>query len=299
MKIDDLMVWEAFHELALKGSFTKAAHSLKISIPQLSKRIAKLEEQLGMRLFARSTRNVALTDEGKSLLPRVTAVIEDLKNLESTFDDKKELSGTIRITSVPFVAHRLLLPALTEFMKKHPKIHIDLDLSEGMVNLIESNFDLAIRIHHEPEDSTLIYKKLVPNDLIFCCSPKYLKNAPAIKKLTDLQNHNILMLDIHKKCRFKNHSEKLGDVVNPPKLKCNNGWFLTEMALKGEGLLVRSVWDVQGYLDKGQLVQVLKNHPLEPFGNIYAVVPNRKFLAPRVRMFLEFLGDIQNAIFHI
>jgi LysR family transcriptional activator of dmlA len=292
MRITDIQLWEAFYAVAIHGNFTKASKALNLGTPQLSKRVNRLEEQLGVRLLTRSTRTVTLTNEGRSLLPRITSVLDELSGLESVFDNQKELSGTIRITSVPFVAHRLLLPLITAFMKKHPKIQIDLELSEGMVNLVETNTDIALRIHHEPDDSSLVYKKLVPNQLVFCASPAYVKKAGSpIKKPADLSHHPLLMLDVHKKCRFVDSAIKLSDLVKPPKLKCNNGWFLTEQALNGDGILLRSSLDVKSYLEKGSLVQVLKSHSLEPFGNIYAVVPSRKFLAPRVRVFLDFLND--------
>jgi DNA-binding transcriptional LysR family regulator len=289
MKIEEIAAWEAFLGVATHGNFSKAAELLKVPVPQVSKRVAKLESQLGTRLFQRTTRVVTLTDEGRALLPKIKSVLEDLQEVESFFENKQELSGTVKVTCVPFVAHKLLLPVLPDFMKKHPKIHIELELSEKFMNIIESGFDMAIRIE-TPKDTDLIYRKLLPNDLIFCASPEYLKkNKSPLRSPKDLKDHDLLMLSIHKKCRFKDQSFQLGEFEKTKKLTCENGVFLADLALNGFGVLVRSVWDVQDHLKRGTLVQVLKKHPLETFGHIHAVVPSKRFLAPRVRAFLDFV----------
>jgi DNA-binding transcriptional LysR family regulator len=292
MKIEEIAIWEAFYGVAKYGNFSKASKALQIAVPQLSKRIAKLEDRLGVRLFQRSTRIVSLTDEGKALLPKVTSLLEDWSGIESSFESShQKLLGTIRVTCLPFIAHRLLIPILGDFMKLHPGIHVELELSEKILNLIESNIDLAIRIE-EPEDTELIYRKLVPNELIFCASPRYLKNSKApLKEPAHLHKHQMLMLDLHRECRFRDGSYKLKAFANSRKLSCENGAFLTDLALNDFGVLVRSIWDVREHLHKGELVQVLKKHPLETFGHIYAVIPSRRFLAPRVRTFLDFVVE--------
>lgn len=290
MKRDDLSAWEAFHGVATHGSFSGAARHLRLGVPQLSKRVSRLESDLGVRLFARSTRRVSLTDEGRSILPKVSSLLEDVASLESTFESHRALSGTIRLTSVPFVAHRLLLPALSSFAKAHPQVQFELELSERMVNLVEANMDMAIRIHDDPKDTTLVYRKLASNDLVLCASPKYLTSTKApLRTPSDLRRHPVLMLDVHRKCRFSKDDVKIGEVAGRPEVRCDNGWFLTELALEGRGVLVRSIWDVRDHLKRGKLVRVLEKHPLDSFGNIYAVVPSRKYLAPRVRAFLDLI----------
>lgn len=289
MKIEEIYIWETFQAVATLGNFTKAAASLKIPVPQVSKRIAKLESQLGIRLFQRSTRVVRLTDEGKALLPKVTSTLDDLIGIENYFENQGQLTGTIRITTVPFIAHNLLISVLSDFSKLHPKIHLDIDLSENIQNLYETQKDIAIRIQ-EPEDSDMVYRKLVPNNLIFCASPKYLRshNEP-LTKPAHLKNHKALMLDIHGKCKFKDGSGALKDFIKQKAVNCENGAFLTDLALNDFGVLVRSIWDVKAHIEKGRLIQVLNKYPLEAFGSIYSVIPSRRYLTPRVRAFMDFL----------
>lgn len=288
MKIEDLTIWQAFLGVAKHGNFSKAAKALKVPLPQVSKRVSRLEDQLGVRLFQRTTRVVTLTDEGRALFARVEPAVEDIRDIETMFEHKKELSGTVRVASVSFVAHRLLLPVFKKFMAKYPGVHIEMELSEGMVNMVESGVDIAVRID-TPDDSSLIYRKLVPNDLIFVAAPSYLKKSPAIKSIKDLHKHDLLMMGIHKHCRLTKSKMKLGDFDKRKRISCDNGAYLTDLALNGMGVLVRSIWDVKPYLKDKKLVQVLKNEPIETFGHVYAVIPSRRYLAPRVRALFDFI----------
>ncbi len=289
MKIEDTNIWLAFLGVAKHGNFTRASMLLNVPLPQISKRISKLEESLGVRLFHRTTRTVTLTDEGKSLLPKVERIFEDLQEVETTFDKNSEFSGNIKITSVPFIAHKLLLPSLNKFMLKYPQLNIELELSENFVNLIEGSFDLALRID-SPKDSNLVYRKLVPNDLVLCAAPSYLKkNKQKLESPSDLHQHSLLALSVHQRVKFLKGSEKIEDFKKSKSIVCENGAFLTDMALAGMGVLLRSKWDVLEHFKKGTLLRVLEKHPLESFGHIYAVVPTRRYMAPRVRSFLEFI----------
>lgn len=290
MKIEDIKVWESFLAVAKQGHFSRASVVLGVPLPQVSKRITKLEEGLGLRLFHRTTRSVTLTDEGKALMPKIERLLSDLSEAENYFEKNQKFSGTIKITSVPFVAHRLLLPVLDLFSEKYPQIKIELELSEKMVNLVESGFDVALRID-TPKDSDLVYRKLVPNDLVLCASPKYLKESTALRTLDDIKKHSLLTLGIHSRCRFKNSDKKIGDYSASKTFICENGAFLTDMALANKGVLLRSIWDVQGYLKSKKLIRVLEKYPLETFGHIYAVVPTRRYVAPRVRAFLDFVFE--------
>lgn len=289
MKIEEIALWESFQAVAKHKSFSQASRELKMGAPQLSKKIAKLEDVLGIRLFKRSTRVVNLTDEGKALLPKVDILLDDLAALESSFESEEKLSGTVRITCVPYIAHRLLIPVLEDFTAAHPKVQIEIELSENIINLIDSNFDMAIRIQDAPADSSLVYRKLASNQLVLCASPKYLKSRPKIKKVSDLKSHEMLMLEIHRNCKFRDTNQQLKDLVKFKKITCKNGWFLTQLGINAMGVLVRAHWDVRDSLKSGELTEILPNHPLESFGNVYAVIPSRRYLAPRVRAFLDFV----------
>lgn len=289
LRVSDMALWEAFLAIAKLGSFAQAARQLRVSPPQLSKRVNKLEELLGMRCFQRSTRSVSLTAEGRAILPVVTTLLNDLENLEAQFEDVDELSGSIRVTCVPAVAERFVFPRLQTFLDQHPAIKIELDLSERFANLIEENIDIAIRIQ-KPADTSLVYRKITANQLVLCASPSYLKRCgEPLRKPEDLHRHPFLHMAIHDKVRFAKSGQALGDFRGARRIVCENGMTLRNLAVQGYGVLARSLWDLEDLLASGKLVRVLERHPLETFGDLYAVIPSRRYLAPRVRRFLDFL----------
>jgi len=289
MEIENLKTWQAFIAVAERGNFSCAGKHLGVPVPQISKRVAKLEQSLGARLFHRSTRVVSLTDEGKALLPKINKIIDDLTEVEQNFQTGKLLTGTVKVTCVPYVAHHLIAPLLNSFWELYPNIKFDFQLTKSFINMIEHNIDMAVRIEN-PRNSELIYRKLAPNNLILCASPSYLKfkNEP-INEPKDLIKHDLLLLKIHEKVYFKKKDISLNQFKNRKKIECDNGNFLTDLALNGHGILIRAKWDVANHIKRGNLVEVLPEYPLETFGHIHAVIPSNRYLAPRVRAFFDFI----------
>ena len=289
MKIRDLSAWESFYWVAKESNFKRAAGRLNIGAPLLSKRIAKLEEDLGVRLFQRSTRKVSLTHEGRGMFPHVQSFLEDAQGLEDRFGQTDEVVGTIRMTCVTAFAHRIMAPIIAEFCELHPKVAFEFEATDGFVDLIDAQMDLAIRVQH-PTGADFVFKKLLQNNLVLCASPKYLKAARRpIRKPEDLSSHRLLMLKSYEGCRFKGAAVALGELQGAQKVHCESGLFLTELACRDAGVAVRSLWDVLGLLKSGKLVQVLEKYPLDPFGDMYLVIPTRRLLAHRVRTFVDFL----------
>lgn len=289
MQISDLSLWEAFYWVAKDASFTKAAARLRLGTPMLSKKITRLEKELSVRLFFRSTRKLALTEEGRSLLPVVETLLEDYRGLEDRFQSGKKIAGTIRLTCTAGLANRHLAPLIVEFTEKHPDVKFEIDASDALVDLIGSQIDLAIRIQ-KPVESELIYKKLIPNNLIFCASPDYVRKCRLpLKTAEDLRKHPLVMFRAYERCVLTGTGLTLGDFTQNRRIDANSGTFLTELALQGAGVAIRSVWDVREFLRAGALTQVLKNVHIENPVDIYAVIPSRRLMTARVRTFLSFL----------
>lgn len=290
MKIQDISLWEAFYWVAKDGSFTKAAQLLRIGVPLLSKKISRLEQSIEIRLFLRSTRKLSLTSEGQSIIPHVETLLEDYRGLEDRFQSEKVISGTIRLTCTSGLANRILAPIIIDFCQLHSKIKFEIDASDQVVNLIESQIDLAIRIQQPPADSELVYKRLAPNNLIFCASPDYIKKAKTpIRTVEDLHRHSLIMFRVYERCSLVGHDLKLKDFVKSRRIDANSGTLLTELALNGAGIAVRSIWDVREFLKRGELQQVLPKVQIVNPVDIYAVIPGRRLMTLRVRAFLNFL----------
>jgi DNA-binding transcriptional LysR family regulator len=291
MKIRDLTLWESFYWVAKEGSFVRAAKKLNVGAPLLSKRVARLEEELGVRLFQRSTRQVGLTQEGRGLLPRIESFLGDAQGLEDQFSRQSEVAGVIRMTCVTAFAHRVLAPLLVEFCALYPAVKFELEVTDAFVDLIDAQMDLAIRVQ-EPTGADFIFKKLLQNKLILCASPVYLKrHGSKLLKPQDLQAHRVLMLGVYGGSRFKGCPLALRDLANAQTIRSESGLFLTELACQGAGVAVRSVWDVHPLLESGRLVQVLKPYALDPFGDMYLVIPSRRLLAHRIRVFIDFIME--------
>lgn len=288
IKIDDISLWQAFYWVGKRESFTGAAKALNLSVPVLSKKVARLEELLNTRLFTRTTRRVTPTNEARDLLPQIESLLQDLRNIETQLEPALEIEGPIRLTCIPALAQRYLGKAIVKFQKLHPLIRFDIHLSDSLVDIVEAQMDVAIR-GQRPTGAQFVYRKLIPNELVLCASPSYLEKNGYPTKILDLNKHHLLSLSAYENCSFIKTPYKLKEFRGSQKIVNENGFFLTELALQNAGIAVRSKWDVAPYLQSGKLVQVLEKFALEPFGDIYAVTPHRRLLTMRVRTFLDFL----------
>jgi DNA-binding transcriptional LysR family regulator len=289
MKIRDISLWESFYWVAKVSNFTTASKKLGIGTSLLSKRINRLEAELDVRLFQRSTRKVKLTKDGEALLPVVEALLSDLGSIEEKFSNSSELSGTIRLTCVTALAHRMLAPLLIEFSALHPKIRFEVFTEDVILDLVDNQLDLGIRVQ-APSGADYVYKHIFENKLVVCSSPKYLKNLEKeIRRPEDLLHHPILTLKVYEKCRFKKNGFELSRLRENRKIVSESGLYLTELTLRGAGVAIRSLWDVEPLIKEGKLIQLLENQPLDSFGNVYIVIPTRRLLTARVRTFIDFV----------
>lgn len=281
-----------FLNVADAGSISAAARSLNISPALASKRLQNLENELGVRLLHRTTRKVSVTPEGMELVQKGRHLVEDLEELTSDLASaSKEVSGTLRITTGVSFGRLFISPRLPELLQQHPALRIELHLSDERVNLIESGYDMAIRISGTLEDSSLVAKKIINNRRILCASPSYLSKIGVPKTLDDLAEHNCLVL-------ANNHDKKsvweLTDSYHQKHrvnisgtLKSNLGDALYQSTLSGLGISLHSDWHIKQDLLEGRLLQILPEFYKE--SAIYAVMPERQFIPPRVRAFTQFI----------
>jgi LysR family transcriptional activator of dmlA len=288
IKTTDISQWEAFYWVATKQSFTQAARILRVNAPALSKKIARLEEQLKTRLFHRTTRRISTTQEGQLLLPQIEAMLEGLRHIESQFEPVEELSGLIRVACLPALAQRHLAATLVRFQKEFPLVRFDLHLSDQILDLVDAQIDVAIRVQ-EPTGAQFIFRKLIPNRLIFCGAPEYFRANGLPRRIEDLSRHRLFLLPAYERCRFINRDLSLREVRGTSSISCESGPMMTSLALEGAGIVVRSWWDVAPLIQAGRLQQVLSSAQLEPLADVYAVTTQRRLLPTRIKKFIEFL----------
>ena len=289
VKIED---WEAFLAVAKEQNFARAAKKIGLSAPMLSKRITRLEKELETRLFQRTTRSVALTHEGENLLPRLSDALDTLADVESVFEegrDETELRGPVRLTAPVVYSQRVLPSVLAGFLRLHPNVEVEIIASDSILNLVDEHIDMAIRMG-DMKDSSLIARPIGQARLVACASPAYLKSAPPLRVPADLKKHNLLFMDLHRDLVFQGTRTTVGEVTGRRSFQSNDGVVLTELALQGAGVAIRSVWNAMPHLKTGQLKLVLNDYPMEGGSNVWLLLPSRRNITKRVRALTDYLA---------
>jgi len=277
------------------GSFSKAAKVLNMAPSSVTRNIDNLESELKATLFTRSTRQLLLTDKGHIFLDAALKLVADSDALLSLMsNNNEEPQGDLRISVFESFGRLKVCPIIPEFLKKYPKINIEIELENKMVDLSGENIDLAIRVG-VPPDSGLKSRVLTPNHTLVCASPDYLSKHKIIKHPDDLSSHNCLLLN-HERQRtywhFKNSRGNIKVLVQG-NLKSKGGTPLLEAALAGLGVIQLSNWVVSDYVSNGTLIVCLKEW--EPSfnksssGNVYAVYKQNTYANPIIRLFIDYL----------
>jgi DNA-binding transcriptional LysR family regulator len=295
-RIEDIRLFLRVLDL---GSISAAARTLDLSAAVASQRLKRLEEALGVRLLQRSTRQLKVTPEGAALAERGRPLIEDLEALTSDLRQSAEdVSGTLRVTLPAAFGRQYISPLMPEFLARHPRLRLSIDLSDAMLDLVAEGFDLGLRIG-TLEDSSLIAKRLTDNRRVLCASPDYLERRGAPETPGDLEQHDCLLMVGAKGPRDRwtllspDGSETTIRVRGP--FESNMGEVVRDAVLAGLGISLHSTWHVCDDLKAGRLKVVLPDYRI-PDSGIYAVMPQRRLMLPRVRAFIDFVvekfGDV-------
>jgi len=274
------------------GSISAAARSLDLSVAVASQRLKRLERGLGVRLLHRTTRQLRPTPEGVALAEQGRSLVEDLDVLTSNLSNTaKGVAGTLRVTLPATFGRQYISPLLPKFMSRHPRLRLHIDLSDQMRDLVSDGLDLAIRIG-ALKDSELVATRLASNRRVLCASPEYLRRHGVPKKPEDLARHECLLMAVSRDATDTWHLRgPNGDEVSvrvQSRMKSNLGEVIRDASLGGLGISLHSTWHVCEDLRAGRLEQVLPEYQL-PESGIYAVMPERRMVLPRVRAFIDLL----------
>lgn len=283
-----------FVRVAEMGSITAAARSLNVSLSVASQRLKRLEQRLGVRLFYRTTRRLKLTPEGAVLLEQGRPLLEDLDALTTGLARAgREISGTLRVTMPAAFGRRYVSPLLPRFLARHPALDVHMIVADQMLDLAREGLDLAIRIG-ALEDSSLVSRKIATNRRILCAAPSYLRRHGTPRTPEDLASHACLVLWGRNgpidswSLRGADGREHVVHVRG--RLQSNSGEVIRDAVLAGEGIALLSTWHVCDDLRTGRLRTVLPDYAL-PESGIYAVMPQRRLVLPRVRAFVDLLVE--------
>jgi DNA-binding transcriptional LysR family regulator len=288
--MDRFLEMRVFAAVVDAGSFVGSCDALEMSKPAVSRYVRDLEARLGVRLLQRTTRKLSLTDEGAVFYARCKDLLANVEAAESEITSRSsEASGVLKV-NVPVsfgIIH--LAPLWAEFMARHPKVALDVTLSDRLVDLVEEGFDVAVRIARLPS-SSLISRKIASTRMILCASPGYLKKHGTPKQPADLVHHTVLaysLLAAGDHWEFEGPRGKVTVKVTP-RLHSNSGETCRSVALAHQGIILQPSFLVGDDLKRGALVPLLPDYLAMALG-VYAIYPTRQHLSPKVRLLIDFL----------
>ena len=287
---DRLTEISAFVEVARQRSFVRAAEHLQMSVSRVSRAVAALEARLGVRLLQRSTRRVALSEAGRLHVARCEALLAELVDAEAAISERNTaLRGSLRVSVPSGFGLTHLAPMLPDFLRRHPQLSIELQMSNRFVDLIEEGYELAIRVG-TLRDSRLAARKLGANRRILVAAPAYLREHGAPSHPRGFAQRACLVLDIGERpdhWALQSKSARHTVRVSGP-LQSNNVLALRTACVAGLGIALLPRFALGEQLAQGVLVPVLPRWQSAEQG-IYAVYPSHRFIPAKVRAFVDFI----------
>jgi DNA-binding transcriptional LysR family regulator len=282
----------AFAQTARRGSFAAAARDLGSAPSTLAKSVARLEAQLGVKLFHRTTRQVSLTPDGERLFHRCERVLAEVEDLQAEAAGVRDApSGTIRLDLPIVYGRRIVLPLLAQLLHRHPQLQLDLRLQDAYADLVRDGLDLAVRIG-ALQDSRLVARRIDWQQLVCVASPAYLASRGTPMRLDELSRHDAVVFRLPSSGRTRPWQLREGrraiELPMAHRVQVNDGEGMVEAALLGLGLMQIPDYMVADELARGTLVEVLSSRRPAPMP-VYAVLPSTRLLPPRVRVVLDAL----------
>jgi DNA-binding transcriptional LysR family regulator len=283
-----------FVKAARAGSFTAAAAALGVSPAAVSKSVQSLERQLGTRLFNRSTRRLALTEEGSVFFGHCQSAMLELENAVSAMVERRhQPAGLLRVTAAALFGRRHILPLLSEFAARYPKVTLDVTLDDRFVDMLLEGYDVSVRVSTPPV-GTLIARRIVPIQAIVCGSPAYLKRHPVPRRPEDLLDHNCIRFRSVGNQRileweFQKDGTPFAQEVSG-NLILTDPEGISQAVVDGRGLGQIPSFLAVPLMEEGKLKPVLLDY-LSQSRAVYVGYSTRKYAAPRISAFVDFLVE--------
>ena len=293
--MDQFRQISTFVEVVARGSLSAAARAEGIAPAMIGRRLDALETRLGVKLLQRTTRKLALTNEGAAFLEDCQRILGELAEAESAVAERSaRASGHLLVSAPAGFGRQHVAPLLPSFLAEHRDVSVNLNLNDRLVDVVGEGVDVAIRIA-SLSDSSLIGVKLADNQRVLVGSPAYLKRHGTPHTLADLSKHNCLAISSEGSQRGWTFLENGKQVTLKlaGNMVCNDGEVLHDWALAGKGLAWRSMWEVGPEILAGRLCTVLDHHAA-PGNDIHAVFAQRRHLPLRIRAFVDFLRHTYN-----
>ena len=283
-----------FRMIATHSSLAATARALNVTPPTITQRLQVIEKKLQLKLVDRHARSITLTDEGIILAERAKLILEEIDDLhESIYSQRNEVAGCLKILAPLGFGSKYIAPLVTRFQQEHQNLSVELELSDNPDWAADHSWDIMIYIG-ELRDSSLRLSNLAPNKRFLCASPSYIEKYGEVTEPSDLRHHHCIALreNAEDVTMWKFHSpitDKNESIRIIPKLASNDGRVIKQWAKEGQGIILRSEWDVTEELKTGELVQLLCDYEL-PTANIVALLgTEQRARAGRTTKFLKLL----------
>lgn len=282
---------EIFESVVRTQSMTLAGRELGLSTAVVSKRLKRLESRLGAQLLHRTTRYIAPTEIGRDFYVRISPIVDSIRDAESAASRGMRLPrGTLRISAPTSFGRMHVAPHLCDFLRNHPGLNVDLELSDEFVDILARQYDLAIRIG-ELRDSRLIARRLAPVRRVLCAAPAYLERAGRPETIADLVRHVCLAAKHQTPLRLEGPEGAVSIHVRGP-LQTNSSEVVREAMIAGLGIALRSTWDIGEELAAGALEVVLPEYHASSKVAVYGVYPQAEFIPAKVKSFIDFFHKL-------
>lgn len=287
--MDTILAMRAFVRVVETGSFSAVAKELDTTQATVSKRVAALEAELGVRLLVRGNRMHSLTETGQNYYERAVNILQELEEAEAQARSLIATPrGVLRVIVPSMFGSLYVAPVVPEFLATYPEIQLDLKFTEKMVDLVEGGIDVAIRLG-DLKDSSLIAKPLGKDNLILVASPRYLAKHGEPQTTQQLNDHNCLIYSLSSKGTVWSFTDQPADtaVQATGNFQCDTGSGLMEMLLADAGISFMPYWLVEPYIASGKLV-----HILQPYHRRYpinAVYTQNRYVPLKTKSFLNFM----------
>lgn len=290
--MDRLDAMATFVQVAEAGSLSAAARLIPTSLTSVSRQISALEERLGTQLLRRTTRRLALTDDGRLFYDRAKAILGEVDEIEQALSSGgTEPSGRLHVCAPLLMGEALLAPLLPRFLQRYPSVAVDLLLVDRHVDLIEENIHVALRVGRLP-DSQLIARKLSDVRMVVCASPEYIERRGLPQTPDELQHHDCLAFsDVPGSAEWHFQSPSGRKSVRiAGRLWINSLTALVATAKDGAGIVRVPSWQVADDLAAGGLKRILTDYERPPTP-VHAVFQPAKLASTKIRVFVDYLVE--------
>lgn len=276
------------------GSISEASRIFDVQPSSISRQLAVLEQELGVRLLNKTTRNTGLTEAGHKYYEFSQRIVSEFDHAKRAVNDLQEKpKGQLKVSMTVGFGESVILPLMSKFMSLYPDIDVKLELTERVVDLVEENIDVAIRSGRLP-DSSMIAKRLAFNNFLLCASPQYLADKGTPRSPKYLIDHQCIRYSYSRwKDWFLMAEERTKLTINKA-ISVNSVNGQKQLVLNNSGLALMPFWAIKNELSDGSIRQVMPEHIFSPYEELsatYAIYLKRDLISPKTRVFLDFLGE--------